>query len=60
MATEINVAIDHAPPYSAEGDTKPEGLILDILASINAHSQSGFTLNPVPALFSLRQNVSAW
>ena len=53
MATEINVAIDHAPPYSTvEGDTKPEGLILDILASINAHSKSGFTLNPVPCPFS--------
>ncbi|WP_440054792.1 substrate-binding periplasmic protein [Pseudoalteromonas sp. T1lg65] len=50
--TTINVAVDHAPPYSTIDDNgDAQGLILDILQALRA-TQQQFVINPVPCPFS--------
>ncbi|MBE0344798.1 hypothetical protein PPEP_a2460 [Pseudoalteromonas peptidolytica F12-50-A1] len=50
---QINVAVDHAPPYSIIAENgKVHGLILDILEIIRVQSNIDYQINTVPCPFS--------
>ncbi|PCK30039.1 substrate-binding periplasmic protein [Pseudoalteromonas piscicida] len=53
FAQQINVAVDHAPPYSIIEDSgEVHGLILDILTTIREQSAIDYQINAVPCPFS--------
>ncbi|MEK0161794.1 transporter substrate-binding domain-containing protein [Pseudoalteromonas piscicida] len=53
FAQQINVAVDHAPPYSIIKDNgEVQGLILDILETVQAQVGVNYQINTIPCPFS--------